>query len=120
MESFLKHYKLNANLLAWHAEYPGNDDLERGLRERLLNGDEDTYQLLKFDSNGIWTIGPVSRIVQQGPARHALAAAVWPQTDGGGGTRCGEFAGSFRIWSGLCRSTFFRHAHAEQIAPDKN
>ena len=93
MESFLKRYKLNANLLAWHAEYPGNNDLDRGLREHLLDGTEDTHQILKFDSNGIWSVGPIEKITWQGPARHALAASIWPQTDERG-TRCGELAGA--------------------------
>ena len=95
MESFLKHYKLNANLLAWHAEYPTNEDLDRGLRENLLNGKEDTHQILKFDSNGIWSVGPIEKITWQGPARHAFAASIWPQTDEGG-TRCGELGRSYR------------------------
>ena len=95
MESFLKQYKLNANLLAWHAEYPDNDDMDRGLRDGLLHGKEDPYQVLKFDSNGIWSVGPIEQITWQGPARHALAASIWPKKDAGG-TRCGELAGTYR------------------------
>ena len=97
VEEWCCNWGLTVNLLAWHCEYPNSEDYDRSLRDGLIASDQvGDKGLFKFDSNGIWAVGPIGRIRHQGPARHALCASTWPQNVVAGGTRCGEFAGSFR------------------------
>ena len=49
---------------------------------------------MKYDSCGIWSIGPIEHIVIQGPSRHAMTAAVWPRL-ARGTTPCGYPTASY-------------------------
>ena len=70
LEELFAEHKLNANLVAFHAEYFHERDKEyTSKKEREL----------KWDSCGIWILGPILQIKLQGWRRHALAGSVWPQ-----------------------------------------
>ena len=76
-EAFAAH-KLTANLLAFHAEYVQEKD--------FAWLDVKDPRALKWDTCGIWSFGPfaqreIGAIKMQGPAKHCLAAAIWPQRD---------------------------------------
>jgi hypothetical protein len=73
VEDAFAQRKLSANILAFHAEYVREMDLTD-----QNNKDE---RQLKWDSCGIWSSGPIGAIKMQGPAKHCLAAAIWPQRD---------------------------------------
>ena len=98
VEETLKFHKLAANLLAWHAEFPSKKELEQEVQERKIDPGDPRSNIsdLKFDSNGIWSIGPIGRITVQGPARHALAASIWPMSTETGATSCGFLSGAYK------------------------
>ena len=70
VEDAFAHRNLNAHLLAFHAEYVQKKDL-------VDKNNKDETQL-KWDSCGIWSIWPIKSLKMQGPAKHCLAAALWP------------------------------------------
>ena len=91
-------HKLTVNILAYHVEFKTTLDLNTQYETPRLPGSK--VQLakdLKYDSCGIFSVGPILAIRHQGPARHCLAAAVWPQReDVTGSTEMGFVQGSFR------------------------
>ena len=76
VEKMFAYHRLTASLLAFHAEYVQPRD--------LVGKSNHCPRQLKWDSCGIWSIGPIANIKMQGPAKHCLAAAVWPQRADGG------------------------------------
>ena len=88
LEDGLAYHGLSPNLLAFHAEYVKPKDLAE-------KKDKNERQL-KFDSCGMWSTGPIHSISMQGPARHALGAAMWPQRDDGKSSAGGYVASSYR------------------------
>ena len=74
--------------MAFHAEYVQKKDL-------VDKHNKDERQL-KWDSCGIWSIGPIAAIRLQCPAKRCLAAAIWPQRDDDKGTDMGLVPRSYK------------------------
>ena len=88
IEDAFAYHGLVANTLAFHTEYVREKDLHE-----LTSKDP---RQLKWDSCAIWSIGPITKIFLQGPAKHCLAAALWPQRVDGKGTTRGCPAKSYK------------------------
>lgn len=101
VEDVLAHQGLSASLLAFHAEYLQPKD--------VIDKHKKSLRQLKWDRCSIWSIGPIEKINMQGPAKHCLAAALWPQRVDGRGT--------FMV----CVQKSYRRVvpHSEMVGKDK-